>query len=161
MALIRWLALPLRAPMLLVLLGVSLALGNHWTLQQVQLGTDQGAAPLLVWPLELLQVMVVVIVCTMPDLLMRRVSLLMASSRVVTLVVSLLVVVTCGLILMRTNLLMNVLILASAVLLARLDLARIGVVPPPLLTIIGLGSWVLLGLWLGHRLPSPLLFALG
>lgn len=147
--------------MLLVLLGVSLALGNHWTLQQVQLGSDQGAAPLLVWPLELLQVMVVVIVCTMPDLLMRRVSLLMASSRVVTLVVSLLVVVTCGLILMRTNLLMNVLILASAVLLARLDLARIGVVPPPLLTIIGLGSWVLLGLWLGHRLPSPLLFALG
>lgn len=147
--------------MLLVLLGVSLALGNHWTLQQVQLGTDQGAAPLLVWPLELLQVMVVVIVCTMPDLLMRRVSLLMASSRVVTLVVSLLVVVTCGLILMRTNLLMNVLILASAVLLARLDLARIGVVPPPLLTIIGLGSWVLLGLWLGHRLPSPLLFAVG
>ena len=147
--------------MLLVLLGVSLALGNHWTLQQVQLGTDQGAAPLLVWPLELLQVMVVVIVCTMPDLLMRRVSLLMASSRVVTLVVSLLVVVTCGLILMRTNLLMNVLILASAVLLARLDLARIGVVPPPLLTIVGLGSWVLLGLWLGHRLPSPLLFAVG
>lgn len=147
--------------MLLVLLGVSLALGNHWTLQQVQLGSDQGAAPLLVWPLELLQVMVVVIVCTMPDLLMRRVSLLMASSRVVTLVVSLLVVVTCGLILMRTNLLMNVLILASAVLLARLDLARIGVVPPPLLTIIGLGSWVLLGLWLGHRLPSPLLFAVG
>lgn len=147
--------------MLLVLLGVSLALGNHWTLQQVQLGSDQRAAPLLVWPLELLQVMVVVIVCTMPDLLMRRVSLLMASSRVVTLVVSLLVVVTCGLILMRTNLLMNVLILASAVLLARLDLARIGVVPPPLLTIVGLGSWVLLGLWLGHRLPSPLLFALG
>jgi len=147
--------------MLLVLLGVSLALGNHWTLQQVQLGSDQGAAPLLVWPLELLQVMVVVIVCTMPDLLMRRVSLLMASSRVVTLVVSLLVVVTCGLILMRTNLLMNVLILASAVLLARLDLARIGVVPPPLLTIVGLGSWVLLGLWLGHRLPSPLLFAVG
>ena len=147
--------------MLLVLLGVSLALGNHWTLQQVQLGSDQGAAPLLVWPLELLQVMLVVIVCTMPDLLMRRVSLLMASSRVVTLVVSLLVVVTCGLILMRTNLLMNVLILASAVLLARLDLARIGVVPPPLLTIVGLGSWVLLGLWLGHRLPSPLLFAVG
>ena len=77
------------------------------------------------------------------------------------LLAGLLVVVTCGLILMRTNLLMNVLILASAVLLARLDLARIGVVPPPLLTIIGLGSWVLLGLWLGHRLPSPLLFALG
>lgn len=161
MALIRVLTLPFRAPLLLVLFGVALVLGNHWSLQQAQIGMTQGLGPLLFWTLELVQVGLVVVICTMPDLLMRQVSLLMASSRVVTLVVSLLVVVTCGLILMRTNLLVNVLILSSALLLARLDLARIGVVPPPLVTIVGLGSWLLLGLWIGQRLPSPLLFAMG
>ena len=160
MALIRLLSLPFRAPLLLVLFGVALVLGNHWTIQQAQLGSGQSLWQQLFWPIELLQVFLVVVCCTMPDLLMRQVSLLMASSRVITLVVSLLLVVTCGLILMRANLLVNVLILSSAVLLARLDLTRIGVVPPPWVTVLGLASWLLLGIWVGHHLPGPLALAM-
>ena len=74
------------------------------------------------WCLVLLQTQVVVVFCTMPDLLLRQVSLLMASSRVMTLVVTLLVVITGGIYLLKLNVLTDVLILASAVLLARLDL---------------------------------------
>ena len=159
MVLIRLLSLPFRAPMVLVLFAVALILGNHWTLQQADLVPPTAIAYAVFWTLELVQVVVVVVVCTLPDLLMRQVSLLMAASRVITLVVSLLLVVTFGLFLMRTNLLANVLILSSAVLLARLDLLRIGLSPPPLLTVLGLGSWILLGIWTGHRLPSPRLFA--
>ena len=160
MVLIRLLSLPFRAPLLLVLFGVALVLGNHWTIQQSQLGSGQGLGYQLFWPVELLQVVLVVVCCTVPDLLMRRVSLLMASSRVITLIISLLLVVTCGLVLMRANLLVNVLILSSALLLARLDLTRIGVVPPPWMTVLGLGSWLMLGIWLGHRLPGPLLLTM-
>ena len=159
MVLIRLLSLPFRAPMVLVLFAVALILGSHWTLQQADLVPPTAIADAVFWTLELVQVVVVVVVCTLPDLLMRQVSLLMAASRVITLVVSLLLVVTFGLFLMRTNLLANVLILSSAVLLARLDLLRIGLSPPPLLTVLGLGSWILLGIWTGHRLPSPRLFA--
>ena len=159
MVLIRLLSLPFRAPMVLVLFAVALILGNHWTLQQADLVPPTAIADVVFWTLELVQVVVVVVVCTLPDLLMRQVSLLMTASRVITLVVSLLLVVTFGLFLMRTNLLANVLILSSAVLLARLDLLRIGLSPPPLLTVLGLGSWILLGIWTGHRLPSPRLFA--
>ena len=159
MVLIRLLSLPFRAPMVLVLFAVALILGNHWTLQQADLVPPTAIADAEFWTLELVQVVVVVVVCTLPDLLLRQVSLLMAASRVITLVVSLLLVATFGLFLMRTNLLANVLILSSAVLLARLDLLRIGLSPPPLLTVLGLGSWIFLGIWTGHRLPSPRLFA--
>ena len=158
MVLIRLLSLPFRAPMVLVLFAVALILGNHWTLQQADLVPPTAIADAVFWTLELVQVVVVVVVHP-PDLLMRQVSLLMTASRVITLVVSLLLVVTFGLFLMRTNLLANVLILSSAVLLARLDLLRIGLSPPPLLTVLGLGSWIFLGIWTGHRLPSPRLFA--
>ena len=55
--------------------------------------------------------------------------MLMASSRVMTLVVTLLVVITGGIYLLKLNMLTDVLILASALLLARLDLIRIHVLP--------------------------------
>jgi hypothetical protein len=43
-------------------------------------------------------------------------------------------------------------ILATAVLLARLDLTRIRVVPPPLVTAASLTGYVLLGIWIGRQL---------
>ena len=88
-----------------------------------------------------------------PDLLLRQLSL-MASSRVLSLVVTLSLVITVGLYLLSLSLLSDVLILASATLLARLDLSHIKVVPPPQL----LAFWLVIvvsGIWLGHGLPNP------
>ena len=89
---------------------------------------------------------------------MRQVSMLMASSRVITLVVTLLMVIVLGLYVVRLHRLTDVMILASAVLLARLDLIRIGIVPPPLLTIIGFTAVLLSGIGLGWALPNPEFF---
>jgi hypothetical protein len=70
-------------------------------------------------------------------------------------VVSLLIVTVGGLYLLHLQVLANVLILACAVLLARLDLARIRVVPTPLMQVLVLSVLVLsgagLGRWLGTR----------
>ena len=71
---------------------------------------------------------------------MRQVSLLMASSRVMTLG-DLLLVITAGIYLLRLDLLGDVLILASAVLLARLDLPRVGVLPAPFASMLALSFW--------------------
>ena len=55
------------------------------------------------WGFVLIQTLVVVVICTMPDLLLRQVSLLMASSRVITLVVTLTLVITLGLFLLKRS----------------------------------------------------------
>ena len=89
----------------------------------------------------------------MPDLLMRRVSLLMASSRSMNLLVTLLVVIAAGIYLMRLNVLTDVLIIASALLLARLDLFRAGLEATPALSILLLGSLLFGGVVLGYSLP--------
>ena len=91
----------------------------------------------------------------MPDLLLRQVSLLMASSRVMTLVVSLLVVITGGIYLLKLNVLTDVLLLASAVLLARLDLIRIGVLPAAGICLLLMSSVVIAGIVAGTLLPHP------
>jgi len=103
----------------------------------------------------LLQTQVVVVFCTMPDLLLRQVSLLMASSRVMTLVVTLLVVITGGIYLLKLNVLTDVLILASAVLLARLDLIRIGVLPAAGICLLLMSLVVIAGIVAGTLLPHP------
>jgi hypothetical protein len=92
----------------------------------------------------------------MPDLLLQRISNLMAASRVMSLVISLLIVTVGGLYLLHLAVLANVLILGSTVLLARLDLARVRVAPPPLLLAGGLGVLVLAGAALGRGLASGL-----
>ena len=79
----------------------------------------------------------------------------MASSRVMTLVVTLLFVITAGIYLLRLSLLSDVLILASAVLLARLDLTRAGALPPPLPSMYLLAFVVFAGIGIGHLLPNP------
>ena len=156
------LLLPLQAPMLLVLLLVSAYMGLHWAdvdpqlLREAEGATAVALAGPFFWPLQCLQAVLVVVLCTMPDLLLRELSLLMSSSKALTLVVTLLTVITGGLYLLHLAVLAEVLVLASAVLLARLDLARLRLVPPPLLTAACLSGWVLLGITVGRGLHSRL-----
>ena len=94
--------------------------------------------------------------CTMPDLLLRELSQLMSASKALTLVVTLLIVITGGLYLLHLAVLSEVLVLASAVLLARLDLIRLRIMPAPWLASLGLSGWVLLGILVGHQLQHSL-----
>lgn len=141
---LRVLMLPLQAPMLLVLLAVSTYLGLHWSRPLKEAESQLGALGTLVWSAECLQALVVVLICTMPLLLLRHLSSLMATSRVVSLVMALLLVTVGGLYLLHLEVLANVLILGSSVMLARLDLVRIQVVPPPLV-MAGVFSVLVLG----------------
>lgn len=152
------LTLPLRAPMLLVLLLISVYLGISTTLQDAFTRELASLIPVAWWA-ECLQAMLVVVICTIPDLLLRQVSSLMASSRVISLVISLLLVTMAGLYLLHLEVLSVVLILGSSVLLARLDLVRIRVVPPPLLLTVLLCLMVFTGLvvgrWIGPNFQHP------
>ena len=161
-ALFGVLLLPLRAPMLLVLFGVSAYMGLHWAdvipqlLNHAETPLQSEFAGPWFWPLQCAQALVVVAFCTMPDLLLRELSQLMAASKALTLVVTLLVVITGGLYLLHLAVLSEVLILASAVLLARLDLTRLRIAPPPFLAAFGLCSWVLAGILIGRALHRSL-----
>ena len=160
------LLLPLRAPMLLVLLLVSGYMGLHWA-EVAPLLLNRAETPLqlelagpLFWPLQCLQALVVVVFCAMPDVLLRELSQLMAASKALTLVVTLLIVITGGLYLLHLAVLAEVLVLASSVLLARLDLSRLRFAPAPLMGALGLSVWVLVGISLGalvHDRLAPLL----
>ena len=156
MSFFRFLVLPLRAPLLLLLFAVAVFLGHHWSIESEYLIALQNVSPRLFWTVEIVQSLVIVLICTMPDLLLRQLSLLMASSRVLSLISTLLLVIEVGLYVLSLSLLSDVLILASATLLARLDLTRIKVMPPPQVMALGLGALVLVGIWLGQDLPNPL-----
>ncbi len=143
-ALLRLLLLPLRAPLLLLLFGIAVYEGMHWS-------RASAVAP-IDWLLEFLQAVLVVLICTLPDLLLQRLSNLMAASRVMSLVISLLTVTVGGLYLLHLNVLANVLILACAVLLARLDLARIRISPPAWVISLSLTLVVVVGAGLGRWL---------
>jgi hypothetical protein len=152
--LLRLLLLPLRAPMLLLLAGVSIYLGLHWVDPQGGgLDSTHHFAPLF-WSAQCAQAVLVVLFCCMPDLLLRRFSVMLAASRVVTLVATLLLVTIGGLYLLHLEVLSNVLILAASVLLVRLDLVRIRLAPPPALLALLLAVVVLVGANLGHRLGT-------
>ena len=155
MPILRLLSLPVRAPLLTALFLVALVLGNHWTIVQPTFASLYGVSSVWFWCLILLQAQVVVVFCTMPDLLLRQVSLLMASSRVMTLMVTLLVVITGGIYLLKLNVLTDVLILASALLLARLDLIRIGVLPTARISLLLMSVVVIGGIVTGTLLPHP------
>ncbi|MEB3234706.1 MAG: hypothetical protein VKM98_04690 [Cyanobacteriota bacterium] len=145
------LLLPLRAPLLLLLFAISVYLGLHWTLADAHQQVTRGPLSEVFWSIDCLHAVLVVFICTMPDLLLQRVSSLMAASRVVSLVISLLIVTVGGLYLLHLNVLANVLILASGVLLARLDLVRVRTIPPPWLTALGLSVVVLIGSAIGRH----------
>ena len=105
MGLMRWLSLPLRAPLLILLFGVSAVMGHQWTLLSPRFSASSGLPLPMLFGLEVVQLLLVLILCTMPDLLMRRISMLMASSRSMTLLVTLLLVVGAGIYLLRLNVL--------------------------------------------------------
>ena len=155
MPILRLLSLPVRAPLLTVLFLVAVVLGNHWQVVQPTFNSLHGVSSAWFWCLVLLQAQGVVVFCTMPDLLLRQVSMLMASSRVMTLVVTLLVVITGGLYLLKLNVLTDVLILASALLLARLDLIRVGVSPAAGICLVLMSVVVIAGIAAGTLLPHP------
>ena len=162
MRVLTLLLLPLRAPMLLVLLLVSAYMGLHWAdvdpelIRHAESATTRTLVGPFFWPLQCLQAVLVVMLCTMPDLLLREISLLMASSKALTLVVTLLAVITGGLYLLHLAVFAEVLVLASATLLARLDLLRLRLGPAPVLTSAGLSAWVLLGIVIGRSLHVSL-----
>jgi hypothetical protein len=140
--------------MLLLLAGVSVYLGLHWVDPQAGgLNSTHDFAPLF-WSAQCVQALLVVVFCCMPDLLLRRLSVMLAASRVVTLVASLLLVTIGGLYLLHLEVFSNVLILAASVLLVRLDLVRIRVAPAPGLLALLLAAVVLVGANLGHRLGT-------
>jgi hypothetical protein len=149
MNLLRYALLPVRAPMVLLLLGVSTYLGSRWshTLDPEIFGN--GLFRNLLLSVECLQALLVVVVCTIPDILMHQLGKMMAYSRVVSLVGTLLLVITGGLYLLHLSVFSSVLILACSVLLARLDLVRADMVPPRLITIFLLGLVVMFGIALG------------
>jgi len=149
MNLLRYALLPVRAPMLLLLFGVSTYLGSRWshTLDPQIFGS--GLYRNLLLSVECLQALLVVVVCTIPDVLMHQLSTMMAYSRVVSLVGSLLLVIAGGLYLLHLSVFSSVLILACSVLLVRLDLVRAEMVPPRWITIILLSLVVMLGIFLG------------
>lgn len=151
-SLLRLLLLPFRAPMLLLLLGVSIYLGLHWGHPLEQEGLAISPMRSLIWTAECAQALLVVLVCCMPDLLLRRFSTLLATSKVITLVATLLLVTIGGLYMLHLDVLSNVLILASALLLTRLDLARIRIAPDPPLLAASLAVLVIGGAGLGHWL---------
>lgn len=149
---VRFLLIPAQAPMLLLLLLVSVLLGMHLSLSLERVEGRLTSQAHHLWSAECVQALAVVIVCTIPDLLLRRLSWMMATSPGLSLVVALLSVTIVGLYLMNIRELANVLVLGSAVLLARLDLVRIRMLPPPLVVALSLGMIVLGGLNLGHYL---------
>lgn len=152
---VRLLLLPVRAPMLLVLAAIAVYEGLQWS-QPLEGAAASGVGQLssLFWSLDCLHALLVVVVCTMPDLLLQRLSNVMAASRVMSLVITLLIVTVGGLYLLHLKVLTNVLILGATVLLARLDLARVRVAPPPLVLAGALGGLVLAGAGVGRWLAS-------
>lgn len=149
MNLLRYALLPVRAPMVLLLFGVSTYLGSRWshTLDPQIFG--HGLYRNLLLAVECLQALLVVVVCTIPDILMHQLSTMMAYSRVVSLVGTLLLVIAGGLYLLHLSVFSSVLILACSVLLVRLDLVRADMVPPRLMVILILGMVVMLGIFFG------------
>jgi hypothetical protein len=152
----RLLILPFRAPMLLLLAAIAAYEGLHWGQVSSAGGGGMDAELLdhVFWSIDCLHALLVVVVCTMPELLMRKLSELMAASRVMTLVLTLLLVTVGGLYLLDLNVLGNMLILASAVLLARLDLARLRIVPPAQNLALAFATIVLLGAAAGRWLAG-------
>ncbi|MFN9872728.1 MAG: hypothetical protein ACK55E_14995 [Cyanobacteriota bacterium] len=153
-AFLRMLLVPLQAPMLLLLVVVSTYQGLHWAHSLQQTPGSMGGYTEVIWSIECMQALVVVVVCTMPLELLHQLSSMMSASRVVSLVLTLLMVTIGGLYLLHLAVLASVLVLASAVMLARLDLVRIRVVPPPLLMTVVLSIVVLGGLSLGRLLST-------
>ena len=140
--------------MLLVLFAIGVYEGLSWGHGPAGMASLPGGLPNLVWALDCLHALLVVVVCTMPDLLLQQVSSLMAASRVASLVITLLIITVGGLYMLHLQVLSHVLIVASTVLLARVDLARIRVSPSPAVLALAFSAIVLAGGGMGHSLTA-------
>jgi hypothetical protein len=140
--------------MLLVLFAIGVYEGLSWGQGPAGMASLPGGLPNLVWALDCLHALLVVVVCTMPDLLLQQVSSLMAASRVASLVITLLIITVGGLYMLHLQVLSHVLIVASTVLLARVDLARIRVSPSPAVLALAFSAIVLAGGGMGHSLTA-------
>jgi len=139
--------------MLLVLFAIAVYEGLSWG-HGPAMASLPGGLPNLLWSLDCLHALLVVVVCTMPDLLVQQVSSLMAASRVASLVITLLIITVGGLYMLHLQVLSHVLIVASTVLLARVDLARIRVSPSPAVLALAFSAIVLAGGGMGHSLTA-------
>ena len=139
--------------MLLVLFAIGVYEGLSWG-HGPAMASLPGGIPNLLWSLDCLHALLVVVVCTMPDLLLQQVSSLMAASRVVSLVITLLIITVGGLYMLHLQVLSHVLIVAATVLLAWVDLARIRVSPSPAVLALAFSAIVLVGGSLGHAFSS-------
>lgn len=151
--LLRWLTVPLRAPLVLLLVVVAGYIGTSWGPMPRD---GESLLALLGWygSFDALQTLLVVVVCSMPLRLLRAVTGVMAASQFMTLVLTLLIVTLGALYMLRLEALSRVLILAAAVLLARLDLARIRMVPSPWRLSLGLSVLVMVSCGFGRWLVS-------
>jgi hypothetical protein len=151
----KWLLLPLRLPMLPLLGFISFYLGVHWGIEQDQIRAASPAGHYwdeVYWAFTVLQVLALVFFCTLPDLVLRQVSLFMAASKVLTLVITLLLVVVGGMYLLYMPGFIDLLVLACALLLARLDLVRARIWPPSWLAMAGFTGYILFCVFYGHAL---------
>jgi len=151
----KLLLLPIRAPMITLLGMISFYLGAHWGFQQDAMrgsGVDDSLVDEAYWIFNLFQVFVVTFFCTLPDLVLRQLSLFMAASKVLTIVVTLLVVVLGGMYLLYWPGFDSILVMACALLLARLDLVKLKVWPPSWLACVGFTSFIMFFISYGHAL---------
>ena len=158
-SILNWLLLPVRAPMLTLLGAISFCLGAHWGFQQDSIRTAMVGDSLwdeLFWAFALLQVSVLVFFCTLPDLVFRQISLFMAASKVITLVVTLLLVVLGGMYLLYMPGFVDLLVLAAALLLARLDLVRLNIWPPSWVALLGFTGFIMFFVVYGHAMHLQL-----
>ena len=139
--------------MLLVLFAIGVYEGLSWG-HGPAMASLPGGIPNLLWSLDCLHALLVLVVCTMADLLLQQVSSLMPPSRVVSLVITLLIITVGGLYMLHLQVLSHVLIVAATVLLARVDLARIRVSPSPAVLALAFSAIVLVGGSLGHAFSS-------
>jgi len=143
---VKLLLLPIRAPMITLLGLISFYLGVHWGFQQDGLrggGIDETIVDEAYWIFNLIQVFVITLFCTLPDLVLRQLSLFMAASKVLTLVLTLLLVVLGSMYLLYLPGFSDFLVLASALLLARLDLVRLRIWPSSWLALFGFTAFIM------------------
>ena len=125
----------LRTPTVLLVLALLFYFGHLWTLRAANtllLPLNAANSAQLYWLFIMAQLQCLVLLCTMPSLVVQRLTMpITTTSRFVSLLVTLPVglVVIAGLI--RLQALGHGLILAAALLLARLDLMEAEVYPAP------------------------------
>ena len=144
----------IKAPFIGVLFLVGILMGNYLSITQHKLEQSGDNSFEYFWIMQFLKLLIVVIVSTSPELLLRYLSRLISSSRVMSLIITLLLVITLGIFMLKLNLLIDMLILSSSLLLARLELEKNGLSLHPFWGMFLLASLVISGAIIGHYLPD-------